>query len=174
MKASALINSVHEVLQQGLMLLTEVDEITYRTVAEAPHSASIGQHYRHILDHFLCLADGIASGKIDYDRRTRDRLLETSRDAARDSTIYLSDLFGSLSEREIRSGYKVLYSVGYSDDEAQEIDTVLAREIAFCVSHAIHHFAIIRLVCAHFAIPLPEVFGVAPSTLKYRTAQMSA
>ena len=174
MKANALISSVHDVLQQGLMLLMEVDENTYRTIADAPHSASIGQHYRHVLDHFICLADGIAAGTIDYDRRSRNRELETSRDSARESTVQLSRLFGSLSERQILAGYKVLYSVGYSSDEAQEIDTVLAREIAFCVSHAIHHFAIIRLVCAHFYIELPEEFGVAPSTLKYRAARMSA
>jgi hypothetical protein len=174
MKASVLISSVHDVLQQGLMLLMEVDQITYKTVAEAPHSASIGQHYRHVLDHFICLADGIVTGTIDYDRRSRNRDLETSRDAARESTVQLSRLFGELSARQVSANYKVLYSVGYSNDEAQEIDTVLAREIAFCASHAIHHFAIIRLVCAHFSIVLPEEFGVAPSTLKYRAAQLSA
>lgn len=174
MKANALITSVHDVLQQGMMLLSEVDAVTYKTVAEAPHSASIGQHYRHVLDHFICLADGIAGGVIDYDRRSRNRELETNRDAARETTEQLEDLFGSLSESQILAGYKVLYSVGYSSDQAQEIDTVLAREIAFCVSHAIHHFAIIRLVCSHFSINLPEEFGVAPSTLKYRAAQMSA
>ena len=128
MKASALIASVHDVLQQGLMLLMEVDEITYKTLADAPHSASIGQHYRHVLDHFICLADGIASGVIDYDARSRNRDLETNRNAARETTIQLSKLFGSLSSRQIVAYYKVLYSVGYSNDEAIEIDTVLARE----------------------------------------------
>lgn len=174
MNVSALITSVQDVLQQGLMLLTEVDEMTYKTVADAPHSASIGQHYRHVLDHFICLADGIASGVIDYDARSRNRDLETNRDAARETTIQLSNLFRSLSARQITANYKVLYSVGYSNNQALEIDTMLAREIAFCVSHAIHHFAIIRLVCAHFSIELPAEFGVAPSTLKYRAAQMSA
>lgn len=174
MKANALIGSVHDVLQQGLTLLSEVDELTYKTVAEAPHSASIGQHFRHVLDHFICLADGIASGVIDYDARSRNRDLETNRSAAREKLGQLSALFGSLSSSQVSANYKVLYSVGYSNDEALEIDTVLAREIAFCVSHAIHHFAIIRLVCAHFSIELPTAFGVAPSTLKYRAAQVSA
>jgi hypothetical protein len=173
MNAHALITSVHDVFQQGMNLLSEVDEITYKTVAEAPHSASIGQHYRHVLDHFMCLADGIAAGIVDYDRRSRNHELETDLDAARETTALLSDLFGNLSDSQISAGYRVLYSVGYSSDAAQEIDTVLAREIAFCVSHAIHHFAIIRLACSHFSIQLPEEFGVAPSTLKYRAVQMS-
>jgi hypothetical protein len=174
MNVNALTASVHDVLQQGLLLLEIVDEQTFRTVAEAPHSASIGQHYRHVLDHFICLADGIMTGTIDYDRRSRNRDLETRGETAREKTRELLNLFGSLSDAELTASYKVLYSVGYSNDEALEIDTLLAREIAFCVSHAIHHFAIIRLVCAHFSISLPTEFGVAPSTLKYRAAQVNA
>ncbi len=174
MNGSALIASVHDVLEQGLLLLSRVDDMKYRTVAEAPHSASIGQHYRHVLDHFICLADGIATGTVDYDRRSRNRELETSLQAAIEKTSQLNQLFGGLDAEIIGARYKVLYSVGYSNETALEIDTVLAREIAFCVSHAIHHFAIIRLVCAHFSIELPAEFGIAPSTLKYRAAQMSA
>ncbi len=174
MNCNALVQSVNDVLEQGLSLLASTDCETYRTVAPAPHSASIGQHYRHVLDHFICLADGIASGVIDYDARSRNRELETSREAAGDNTRNLIELFSSLSERELSTRYKVLYSVGYSDEEAQTIDTVLAREVAFCVSHAIHHFAIIRLVCSQFHMELPAQFGIAPSTLKYRAAQVGA
>ncbi len=174
MKLDALTVSVRDVLEQGLLLLRTVDEATFGTVAEAPHSASIGQHYRHVLDHFICLAEGIMTGTIDYDRRSRNRDLENQCNSAQEKTEQLMLMFGNLTEAELSASYKVLYSVGYSNDEAQEIDTLLAREIAFCVSHAIHHFAIIRLVCAHFSIQLPEQFGVAPSTLKHRSAQVSA
>ncbi len=174
MKVSALIASVHDVLDQGLLLLSTVEEDTFGTVAGSPYSASIGQHYRHVLDHFICLADGIMTGTIDYDQRNRNRQLETSRAVARDKTEQLREMFWGLGEAKLSAQYRVLYSIGYSNDAAQEIDTVLAREIAFCVSHAIHHFAIIRLVCSHFSIELPQEFGVAPSTLKYRAAQMNA
>ena len=174
MNANSLTTSVRDVLEQGLMLLGAVNSETFQTVAPAPHSASIGQHYRHVLDHFICLADGIVSGTIDYDHRSRNRELETDRHAARQATQDLMSLFAGLGERELASRYKVLYSVGYSSEKAQLIETVLAREIAFCVSHAIHHFAIIRLVCSSFDIELPSEFGVAPSTLKYRAAQVSA
>jgi hypothetical protein len=174
MKIHTLSGSVRDVLEQGLLLLKTVDEPTFRTVAEALHSASIGQHYRHVLDHFICLADGIMTGTIDYDRRSRNRDLENEREKAREKTEKLSGLFSILTEAELSTRYKVLYSVGYSNDEAQEIETVLAREVAFCVSHAIHHFAIIRLVCAYFSVILPKEFGVAPSTLKYRAARASA
>lgn len=174
MNAGALTHSARDVLEQGLALLASTDDETYMTLVPAPHSASIGQHYRHVLDHFICLADGIATGVIDYDARGRNRELETKREAAAESTLNLLELFSSLTERDLSTEYKVLYSVGYTDEEAQTINTVLAREVAFCVSHAIHHFAIIKLVCSHFEMMLPEEFGVAPSTLKYRAAQAGA
>jgi hypothetical protein len=174
MNCTALTQSVTDVLEQALSLLAGTDGETYRTVAPEPHSASIGQHYRHVLDHFICLADGIATGVIDYDTRSRNRELETNREVAAETTRNLVDLFSSLGERELSTCYKVLYSVGYTDEEAQTINTVLAREVAFCVSHAIHHFAIIRLVCSHFNLELPREFGVAPSTLKYRATKAGA
>ena len=174
MNRTALLGSVEDVLTQALMFLDSVDQRRYSEVADAPHSASIGQHYRHVLDHFLCLADGIRTGQIDYDRRSRARELETDLSAARKRTCELLALFTTLDSDALSDRYTVLYSVGYSSDEAQQIDTTLAREVAFCVSHAIHHFAIIKLVCAHFSISVPDVFGIAPSTLKYRAAIASS
>jgi hypothetical protein len=43
----------------------------------------------------------------------------------------------------------------------------LAREVMFCVGHAIHHYAILRILCAGVGVKLPHEFGVAPSTLKH-------
>lgn len=174
MSNEALIDSVEDVLAQGIKLLNAVDSATYGKLAGAPHSASIGQHYRHVLDHFLCLLDGMKTGLIDYDRRDRARELESDLDAARDRTVQLARVFGSMDWRELGSRCTVLYSIGYSHGEAQQIETVLGREIAFCVSHAIHHYAIIRFVCAHFGICVPPEFGVAPSTLKFRAAQQAS
>lgn len=170
MNRTALLGSVEDVLTQALRLLESVDQVYYSKVAGPPHSASIGQHYRHVLDHFLCLAEGVRTGQIDYDRRSRARELETDLSAARERTSELLKLFARLDSNALSERYTVLYSVGYSSDEAQQIDTTLAREVAFCVSHAIHHFAIIRLACAHFNVGVPDVFGIAPSTLKYRAA----
>jgi len=43
----------------------------------------------------------------------------------------------------------------------------VAREAMFCVGHAIHHYAILKLLCAEAHVELPYEFGVAPSTLKH-------
>lgn len=170
MNSHALVQSIKDVLLQGLELLDSVDDSTYAFMLEAPYSASIGKHYRHVIDHFECLVRGLRTGIIDYDNRERDVTLETSVEAARNATIRLiADLHG-LTEHDVEAYCLVLYSVGYHDKEPLAIGTIVAREIAYCVSHAIHHFAIIRLVCAEVGVTMPEIFGIAPSTLKYRAA----
>jgi hypothetical protein len=49
----------------------------------------------------------------------------------------------------------------------------LAREVMFCVGHAIHHYAILRILCAGVGVKLPYEFGIAPSTLKHRETEMA-
>jgi hypothetical protein len=69
---------------------------------------------------------------------------------------------------------EVVYSVGYSTEEPERLATTVARELAYCVSHAVHHFAIIKLLCAHLSVPTDVNLGVAPSTLQYRNAQAAS
>jgi hypothetical protein len=163
--------AVKDVLEQGLTLLREVDPELYRTWAGEPFGASIGGHYRHMLDHFLCVAAGVSAGRIDYDHRTRDRELETSRARAEHITEMLIQNFSGIAPQELGKPCEVISSVGYSGKGPEHIETTLARELAYCVSHAVHHFAIIKLLCAHLSVPAPAGLGVAPSTLEYRRAQ---
>ncbi len=54
---------------------------------------SVGEQVRHILDHYLMLLNGIASGHICYDKRERNQLLANSLSTA------TSTLDGILSKR---------------------------------------------------------------------------
>ncbi|KAF9133622.1 hypothetical protein BGW39_009350 [Mortierella sp. 14UC] len=49
--------------------------------------------------------------------------------------------------------------------------STFGRELWFCSLHAVHHFAMIKVICAEFGMALTEGFGVAPSTLKSRMSQ---
>jgi len=164
-------SAVRDVLSQGLTLLNDCNEHTYALKAGLPFNASIGQHYRHVLDHFLCLIEGSTRGTVDYDRRGRNLRIETDRDEAIVLTKTLVAFFDTLTEEECQRPIEAIYSVGYGDAGAQSTKTSLEREIAYCVSHAVHHFAIMRLICAEMEINVPAEFGIAPSTLKHRAAQ---
>ncbi|MCI0352761.1 MAG: DinB family protein [Acidobacteriales bacterium] len=173
MKPNSTIAAVEEVLLQGKTLLAEVDPELYAVRAGEPFGASIGQHYRHVLDHFLCLLEGMNSDVIDYDHRSRNRQLETDIEEARRLTDELIEVFKSFAPHTWNWACSVAYTVGYGVEGPSIIPSTLGRELAFCVSHSVHHYAIIRLLCAHLRVQVPAEFGVAPSTLKYRLAQLA-
>ncbi len=170
MGAFSLASAVQDVLRQGQLLLEATSSESYKRREGGPHGASIGAHYRHVLDHFLCLLDGMESGQIDYDRRLRSPELENSVNAALRMTQNLTVKFCGLPPDMDRRECIVTYSVGYGG-EAQSVRSNLAREVMFCIGHAIHHYAILKLLCTGMSVTLPCEFGIAPSTLKHLEAQ---
>jgi hypothetical protein len=167
--------AVKDVLQQGIILLARIGDETYARPNEGPDqempAASLGAHCRHVLDHFLCLAEGVRTGQVNYDQRRRNPQLESSVTCARLVTEGLIDELGGLSGEILERDCAVTYSVAYGEDEAEAVKSNLAREVMFCVGHAIHHYAILRLLCAGVGVRLPYEFGVAPSTLKHLKAE---
>src|SRR5215469_16177186 len=72
-----LVEAANEVLVQGLTLLFELGDSTYSRTAGAPFHASIGGHYRHVLEHFQSLIRGLRAGEINYDARERNLRLQS-------------------------------------------------------------------------------------------------
>ena len=169
MKRLSLISAVEDVLLQGRLLLRAVNREVYGR--KDGENGSIGAHYRHVLDHFLCLLEGIENGEVNYDHRRRSPELENSLEAALFATNDLMQRFRALPEDALERECAVIYSVGYGQESSTAVPSNGAREIAFCVGHAIHHYAILKLLCSGTSLALPYEFGVAPSTLKHHQAQ---
>ncbi len=87
--------AVRDVLQQGCVFLDRIGDETYARPLEGEFAASLGAHYRHVLDHFLCLAEGIRTGQVNYDQRRRNPQLENSVTCARLVTEGLIDELGA-------------------------------------------------------------------------------
>jgi hypothetical protein len=171
MTRDSLISAVEGVLLQGCALLQAAEGEAYARKDNGPHGASIGAHYRHVLDHFLCLLEGIESGEINYDQRRRSPELEGSSEAALLATDELIEKFRLLPTEALHLKCCVTYSVDYGVSDAQAVRSNVAREVMFCVGHAIHHFAILQMLCAARSISVPYEFGIAPSTLKHLETQ---
>ena len=171
MTRGALISAAKDVLHQGLALLDNIDGESYSLKESGPWGSSIGAHYRHVLDHFMCLIEGLWDFEINYDHRSRNRTVGTSIEAARHATCDLIETLAVISDGVLNKECVVIYSVGYNDGETQAVRSVVARELMFCVGHAIHHYAIVKLLCSLRAVAVPYEFGIAPSTLKFQQAQ---
>jgi hypothetical protein len=152
------------------MLLDRMSDEVYGCSLGGTVSGSLGAHYRHVLDHFLCLIEGIQTGEVNYDQRRRNPQLERSVVEARLATEGLMGEFRGIPQDVLQRECVVTYSVGYGETEAEAVTSNFAREVMFCVGHAIHHYAILKLLCAGAGVQLPYEFGVAPSTLKHLEA----
>ena len=69
-------------LRQAEALLNRISDGVYTASPSGPAPHRAGGHIRHILEFYECLLGGLAGGRVDYDARRRDLLVETSRPAA--------------------------------------------------------------------------------------------
>ena len=163
---------MREVLSQGEALLSALDDAAYTTRVPAAFNASVGGHYRHCLDHFRSVFDGLDAAEINYDDRKRDPGIETIREVALTHTRQLLRASEGLGDWVLDYPIHARSKVSYAADESPAALSTVAREIMFCVVHAIHHYALIRVMCGMLDAPVPEGFGVAPSTIKHQQAQL--
>ena len=155
---------IQNVFVQLTETLNQLSDDEYRQPSKILFNASIGQHVRHIIELFLCLEKGYETGVVNYEKRKRDYQVETNKDFAIQllKEIYHrldrpnADLVMEAEEYENSTGVVTIPSNYY-------------REIAYNLEHTIHHMALIRVGINEVSmIELPQDFGVAYSTIKYR------
>jgi uncharacterized damage-inducible protein DinB len=163
-----ILNGVAEVLRQGEMLLRMLDDGAYTTRVPGAFNASIGGHYRHCLDHFQSLLDALDADEVNYDHRKRDPRIEGDREFAIAETRRIFNGCDWIPAEWLHRTILVRSKVSYGDSEAPAMPSTLGREIMYSVAHAIHHYALIGVMCGMQGVPLPAGFGVAPSTLQHQ------
>lgn len=156
-----------QLIRQMTDLLDTLDNPLYAQPLEVFKGSSIGQHFRHILDFYLCLIKGIREGRIDYANRDRNPLAETDVHFTKQAFLEVSNNIGDFLE------HQTLCVLGdFSDKiiERPELLTSVGRELMYAYDHAVHHLAMIKIGITSIA---PEIkvdgnLGVAPSTIKHR------
>jgi hypothetical protein len=166
--SNSLVSSVVEILDQGEMLLTEINDESYTFKLPAAFNASIGGHYRHCLDHFRSLLEAVPSGDLNYDHRERDTVIEDDRFAALNATRELREGWLQMAHSNLGRALNVTCKTSYATDGSQSATSTAGREIMYVVAHAVHHYALIGIMAALMNLKLPAGFGVAPSTLKHQ------
>ena len=158
-----------ELLGQVKFLCKSLEDEEYGRKIERLSFFSIGEHVRHILEHYDCLLLGLDSGVIDYEGRKRDLLLQTSTQASIERIELISNRLLSLSDLEFQLQLKVSFPLSGLD--FNQVETSFSREVLFNIDHAIHHLAIIKIALKDLEgvfVDLPASFGVAQSTLVYQ------
>jgi len=156
--------SIQQVFVQLSGSLEQLSNEQYVYKSKILSNATIGQHVRHIIEMFICLEDGYEPGIVNYEKRKRDYTIETRKEVA---TALLKQIYDNL-EKENKT---LVMEAAYNDDsnELIRIATNYYREIAYNLEHTIHHMALIKVGIREVSdIAIPEGFGVASSTIKYR------
>src|SRR5262249_31487082 len=102
---------------------------------------------------------------LSYDRRQRGTTIEYDPDAALQEIFRLKAAIDRLSSRSLDEPIRVSSLVDTSG-EAIVATSTLGRELAFVVSHTVHHQATMAAVLALQGLEPPAAFGFAPSTLR--------
>jgi hypothetical protein len=163
-----LVHSVLETLEQGEALLTQLSDEDYTRKVAVAFNASIGGHYRHCLDHFRSLLDAAIRGDLNYDDRERGTLVESDRFAALHATRELREGYARLKPMFLMRPLNVTCKTSYATSGSQASPSTVGREIMYSVAHAVHHYALIGVMCGVTGLKMPAGFGVAPSTLKHQ------
>jgi len=156
--------AVNTIFVQLADSLSQLSPSQYSQSCATLFNNTIGQHVRHIIELFQCLENGYGSGTVNYENRKRDTFIETDKELA---GRLLLDIHRGLNKPNKTLILEASYDEHVTDSIA--IDTNYFREIAYNLEHTIHHMALIRVGITEITnIQLPDDFGVASSTIKYR------
>jgi uncharacterized damage-inducible protein DinB len=156
-------SALDRLLGELTSIVGELPPEVYGSRFAAPHSGSIGEHVRHCLDHVSSLLLASGSHILSYDHRQRGTATEVDPLEAVRQMRRLQVALGSWAARSLDERIRVACLVS-DGGEAVIGWSTLSRELAFVVSHTIHHQAMIGLLLASCGYAVPNRFGHAPST----------
>lgn len=163
-------------LRQAADLVDALEDGSYVRAEPMFYNSTVGGHLRHCLDHYESFTAGVKEGRIDYDARCRDEMVENKTHAARERINVIATSLGKLAETEVNPVVLVKMDCDISrdgvrsnkPDNDQWHTSSVGRELQFLVSHTVHHFAMIRGICQRAGNELDSDFGMALSTLRHR------
>lgn len=163
MTSQSLIDANIHALKEGAELLLILDSEQYGSGLKPAFQATIGAHYRHVIEHYRCLFGQVAEAVFCYDKRERDEELESDREYALRS---IADIIGQLEAINSEAFDQHYHIVDHQ--LAAPLQTTLQRELLFLQSHTVHHYAIIAAMARGLGKQTMPDFGVAIATIKHR------
>jgi uncharacterized damage-inducible protein DinB len=136
-------------------------------------ASSVGGHVRHNLDHVEALLGGLRSGEVNYDHRDRGTDVERDRLAAMTEILRLEQELTDFPWGGVPHLVKLTALVAPDRPPVTAV-TSPDRELAFVVSHTVHHNALIGVMVKLLGAHAPPDFGYAPSTIAHQRSRACA
>ena len=160
---SNLIKETIHYLNQTKSYLESITTAAYQQPIPEMSNGTIGKHTRHFLECYQCLLAQSTTGKICYDDRERDPLIEEKPEVA---LTVLEEIIEKIKEVDLSQTLILKTSL----PTETPILTSFNRELLHNYEHTTHHLALIRvgLVLLDAADTIPENFGLANATIQHR------
>lgn len=164
--------ALREALANELERMAELIEAVPDDVfgRDRENAGSVGAHFRHMIEIAGILIEGIATGRVDYADRARDKRIETEPEVAASAALDIARKIGTIP---MKSGNRRLNVRSEIDPEIYLASTV-DREIEFVTSHTIHHLALVAEKLSAFGFQIDPEIGLAPATSRYRSKMAKA
>lgn len=163
---SSIIDANIESIEQGEKLIHSLSSEQYQHKATPLLNSSIGEHFRHIMDIYFALKQGIAQGTADFNIRRRGALSERSREVALEELAQIKSWLRSLNGMA-NEPIKISAEVALSKTQAVELTSSIARELIFSCSHATHHYAVMSVIAKLLNVTVRDDLGIAAATATY-------
>ena len=181
-----LLSCTAQIMNQAVEILRSrsITDSSYTFESKVIAGSTPGKHFRHVLDHVRILTDAIADWqrrsntdtkavlRVDYDSRLANKLphIESSVTASLREFERTTDRLYRVFEGSQGRLYTQPLRLCATTPFVVEMDSTVGRELWFCGLHAIHHYALARVILVQ-ELELKGIdaqFGVAPSTLVHR------
>lgn len=162
-----------QLLQFNCELIEQAEAIVVAYTARVPSSypAVLGPQVRHVIEHYEAITSGPIGGRIDYDRRKRDRRLENDPVAAVARLRSIGHELESWNDCVLAQPLTLCARAGMAGELQVELPTSVGRELLFLASHTVHHFALLADHLRSVGISVHADFGKAPATIAYERSR---
>jgi uncharacterized damage-inducible protein DinB len=169
MDSVCVLHAAECLLGQCGLIVEAMDDSAYCCASNVLAGGTIGKHLRHTLDHFGAIVNSTQRDEtIEYDRRARGVSVETDRTAALEQISGLRSGLANL--RQKLDGPVRIRVMLTGEGTESELDSTVAREVAFATHHGIHHVAMMKAIAGEMGVALDGEIGKAPSTIQHERA----
>ena len=160
--------SILQALEQQLLSLKSVIEKmspeAYSCSCDWLSKSTVGEHSRHVIELVQCLVNGYKEGVVCYDKRKREKEIETNNEYA---SAIITGLLPLLHKPDKELTMETSFDKNGTDNIF--VKTTYKREMIYNIEHAVHHLALIKVGLKEMGIqPCDETIGIAYATLQYR------